>query len=61
MKDRNGNKIAIGDKVKWYDPEKEARDLKRIWEVAKIYGEIVLIVDEDGGEAEVFPEELKKI
>ena len=37
MKDRNGKKIAIGDKVKWYDPEEEARDLKSIWEVAKIF------------------------
>ena len=59
MKDRNGKKIAIGDKVLWYDPEEEARDLTRVWEVAEIYGEIVLIVD--GGEAEVFPEELEKI
>lgn len=63
-KDRNGQNIYMGSWVKWYDPEVEARDLSRIYEVYDIKGdegdEIICISDEFG-EAEVLPSELEVI
>lgn len=58
--DKNGNPIQKGSKVIWYDPEKSARDLKRVWTVYDMGGDIVYIAD-DYSEAEVYPNELKVI
>ena len=59
--------LKIGDKVKWYDPEIEFRDLNVIWTISKIYGDlndedtIILITSEYGSEAEVYKSERKKV
>ena len=56
--------IKIGDRVKWYDPEEESRDLNIVWTVNEIRGSlndedtIILIANEYGSEAEVFQREL---
>ena len=60
-------KLKVGDKVKWYDPEIEARNLNVIWTISEIYGDlndedtIILITSEYGSEAEVYKNELKKV
>ena len=61
-------RLKVGDKVKWYDPEIEFRDLNVIWTISKIYGDlnddddtIILITNEYGSEAEVYQNEIKKI
>lgn len=60
-------KLKVGDKVKWYDPEIEARNLNVIWTISEIYGDlndedtIILITSEYGSEAEVYKSELKKV
>ena len=63
--DRNGRQIIVGSKVIWYDPEEEARDLKNVWTVWKMTGDIVYInIEQNGqyvGEAEVFPQELEVV
>ena len=59
--------LKVGDKVKWYDPDIEARDLDVIWTISKIYGDlndddtIILITNEYGSEAEVYKNDLKKV
>ena len=59
--------LKVGDKVKWYDPDIEFRDLNVIWTISKIYGDlndddtIILITNEYGSEAEVYKNEIKKI
>ena len=59
--------FKVGDKVKWYDPEVEARDLSVVWTIDEIRGSlddddtIILITSEYGSEAEVFPNELEVI
>ena len=55
--DKNGKTIKIGDNVIWYDPQEETRDLKRIYNVYDIKGDIVCVSDEYS-EAEVLPNEL---
>lgn len=55
--DKKGHPIRIGSQVIWYDPEKSARDLKRVWTVDDMRGDIVYISDEFS-EAEVYPQEL---
>ena len=30
-KDRNGSKVRVGNKVRWYDPDESSRDLNRIY------------------------------
>lgn len=59
--DINGNPIKLGDKVIWYDPEEEMRDLSRKWTVNKIDGDIILITTDEPyhSEAEVSPNELE--
>ena len=57
--DRNNVEIKVGDKVIWYDPAIDARDLSRVWMIDKITYEIVYISD-DFSEAEVFANELLK-
>ena len=58
--DRKGNVLGIGDKVIWYDPEEEERDLDRVWNVYGLDGDIVYISD-SYGEAEVYAQELEKV
>jgi hypothetical protein len=59
--------LKVGDKVKWYDPEIESRDLNVIWTISEIYGDlndddtIILITNEYGSEAEVYKNEIKKV
>ena len=60
VKDRNGKQISVGANVKWYDPEEEARDLTRVWQVDDVSEEIVNISDEYS-EAEVLPSELEVV
>ena len=57
--DRNNVEIKVGDKVIWYDPAIDARDLSRVWTIDKITDEIVYISD-DFSELEVFANELLK-
>ena len=57
--DRNNVEIKVGDKVIWYDPAIDARDLNRVWIIDKITDEIVYISD-DFSESEVFANELSK-
>ena len=58
--DRNGKQIYVGSKVIWYDPEEEARDLSRVYNVDDIGSDIVYISDEFS-EAEVLPQELEVV
>ena len=58
--DKDGQPIQKGSKVIWFDSGRSARDLKRIWKVYDMGGDIVYIAD-DYGEAEVFPQELKVV
>ena len=57
--DRNNVEINVSDKVIWYDPAIDARDLSRVWMIDKITDEIVYISD-DFSESEVFANELSK-
>ena len=57
--DRNNVEINVGDKVIWYDPAVDARDLSRVWVIDRITDEIVYISD-DFSESEVFANELSK-
>lgn len=58
--DRNGRQIIVGSKVIWYDPEEEARDLSRVYDVDDIGSDMVYISDEFS-EAEVLPQELEVV
>lgn len=58
--DRNGKEINVGDSVRWYDPDTDARDLSRVYGVYEVRGEIVCIADEFS-EVEVYPFELELI
>lgn len=57
--DRNNVEIKVGDKVIWYDPAIDARELSRVWTIDKITDENVYISD-DFSESEVFANELLK-
>ena len=57
--DRNNVEIKVGDKVIWYDPAIDARDLSSVWTIDKITDEIVYISD-DFSESEVFANQLLK-
>ena len=52
-------KVEKGMDVIWLDPEKSARDLSRVYQVADIKGDVILIADKHS-EAEVFENELEK-
>ena len=61
--DMLGDELEIGDKVLWADPDDEARDLNRVWEVYAIQSEELVKIYTDQGchsEAEVSPTELVK-
>ena len=61
-----GDELEIGDKVLWADPDDDARDLNRVWEVYAIQSEELVKIStgklgEKGySEAEVPPTELVK-
>lgn len=57
--DINGDRLEVGNKVYWYDPE-TGLDPSRVFEIFEINGDIVTITDEYG-EAEVLPGELELI
>ena len=58
--DINGNKVCVGDRVIWHDPDKSAIDLDRVYIVQSFSGEIVYIAD-DFSTAEVFSSELEVV
>ena len=55
---KDGERITIGAKVRWYNPEVECRDLEKTYTVDKLCGEMVLISNEFS-KAEVSPSELE--
>ena len=59
-KDRNNNNIKTGDKVIWYDPQPEYRDINRVWQIDGICEDMALISD-GYSESEVLLSELEKI
>ena len=58
--DINGNKVCVGDRVIWHDPDKSAIDLDRVYIVHSFNGDIVNIAD-DISTAEVFASELEVV
>ena len=61
--DMLGDELEIGDKVLWADPDDDARDLNRVWEVYAIQSEELVCITTDQNyhsEAEVNPNELVK-
>lgn len=61
--DMLGDELEIGDKVLWADPDDEARDLNRVWEVYAIQSEELVKIYTDQNyhsEAEVNHNELVK-
>ena len=58
-KDRKGRAWKKGQKVIWFDPEVEARDLTEVYVVDKIHNEEVVMISNDYSEAEVSPSELE--
>ena len=59
IKDRKGKALRKGQKVIWYDPEEDARDLTEVYVVDKIHNEEVVMISNDYSEAEVSPSELE--
>lgn len=58
--DINGEKVCVGDRVIWHDPDKSAVDLDRVYIVHGFRGDIVDIAD-DFSTAEVFASELEVV
>ena len=56
--DKFGNKLSVGDKVIWVDPDPVGRDLNRVYEVNDIYSEETIWINDEFSEAEVPPQEL---
>lgn len=59
IKDRKGKALKKGQKVIWYDPEVEARDLSTVYVVDKVHNEDVVMISNEFSEAEVCPRELE--
>ena len=59
VKDRKGKALKKGQKVIWFDPEVEARDLSEVYVVDKIHNEEIVLISNDYSEAEVSPSELE--
>ena len=59
VKDRKGKSLKVGQKVIWFDPEVEARDLSEVYVVDKIYNEEIVLISNKFSEAEVNPCELE--
>ena len=66
VEDMLGDTLEEGDEVLWADPDDDARDLNRVWEVYAIQSEELVKIatgeptDKDYSEAEVNPSELVK-
>lgn len=66
LTDMLGDTLEEGDEVLWADPDDDARDLNRVWEVYAIQSEKLVKIatgeptDKDYSEAEVNPSELVK-
>ena len=63
-KTKTVKKISIGDKVRWYDPEEDHRQLDRIYTITKINGcqnDDVILLTDDVSEVEVFASEIEKV
>lgn len=58
-KDRKGKSLKVGQKVIWFDPEVEARDLSEVYVVDKIHNEEIVLISNKFSEAEVNPCELE--
>jgi len=58
IKDRLDNDLELGDEVIWVDPEKEARDLNRVWTIFDVQSEELVRIHDIFSEAEVNPNEL---
>ena len=56
--DKFGNKLSVGDKVIWVDPDPVGRDLNRVYEVNDIHSEETIWINDEFSEAEVPPQEL---
>ena len=61
VKDRLDNDLELGDGVIWVDPEKEARDLNRVWTIFDVQSEELVKIHDIVSEAEVNPSELISI
>ena len=61
VKGRFSHIISIGDKVHWYDPQIEYRDLERIYEVTEIQSDEMVWISDDCSEVEVNAYELEVI
>ena len=61
IKDRLDNDLELGDGVIWVDPEKEARDLNRVWTIFDVQSEELVKIHDIVSEAEVNPSELISI
>lgn len=61
IKDRLDNNLELGDEVIWVDPEKEARDLNRVWTIFDVQSEELVKIHDIVSEAEVNPNELISI
>ena len=61
VKDRLDNDLKLGDEVIWVDPEKEARDLNRVWTIFDVQSEELVRIHDIFSEAEVNPNELISI
>ena len=61
VKDRLDNDLELGDEVIWVDPEKEARDLNRVWTIFDVQSEELVRIHDIVSEAEVNPNELISI
>ena len=58
VKDRLDNDLELGDEVIWVNPEKEARDLNRVWTIFDVQSEELVRIHDMFSEAEVNPNEL---
>lgn len=56
--DKFGNKLSVGDKVIWVDPDPVGRDLNRVYEVNDVHSEEIVWINDEFSEAEVPPQEL---
>ena len=56
--DKLDNKLSVGDRVIWVDPDPEGRDLNRIYEINDIFSEEIVWINDEFSEAEVPPQEL---
>jgi hypothetical protein len=52
--------LKVQDKVIWLDPDKSARDLKRVWTIDAIVSEELIRISDENSESEVLPSELVK-